>query len=85
MSFNNIYTLQIHVPQSSLATDMRLLMKDTTFSDVTFILEDGNHEIPAHKCIVAQRCEVFKNMLTSSMREGREGKIRIMDTKVEIF
>lgn len=61
------------------------MLRDPTFADVVFILEKGAFEIRAHKCIIASRCEVFKSMLTSSMKESRENRIEIPDTKYEVF
>jgi hypothetical protein len=64
---------------------MRKLLHDPTFSDVTLVLEEGKYQIPAHKCVLSNRCEFFKRMLTSQMRESRENKIVISDTKYEVF
>ncbi|XP_022918430.2 uncharacterized protein [Onthophagus taurus] len=41
--------------------------------------------IPAHRAIVASRCEWFKKALTSGMRETIEKKITIHDTNPNIF
>lgn len=60
------------------------LMTDGSFSDVSFILEDGS-VIKAHKAILASRCEVFKSMLTSAMKEGTKDEIEIKDTNAEVF
>lgn len=45
MSFNNIFTLwiEIHVPNSTLSSDMYKLLYDPTFSDVTLVIEDGKY------------------------------------------
>ena len=83
MSFNSVYTLKL-TPPSTLRKDLKNLMKEGYFSDVSFILEDGS-VIKAHKAILASRCEVFKTMLTSSMKEGLKDEIEIKDTNPEVF
>ena len=42
-SFNNIYTLwiEVHVPHTSLQSDMRKMLRDGTFADMEFELADG--------------------------------------------
>lgn len=60
------------------------LLSDGTFSDLTFIL-DGGERIKAHKAILASRCDVFKTMLSSAMREGLKDEIEIKDTSPEVF
>lgn len=42
MSFNNVYALRIHiyVSPSSLKNDLKNLLHDSNFSDVTFLVED---------------------------------------------
>lgn len=83
MSFNSIFTLKLLLP-SSLKKDLRGLLDDSLFSDVTFIL-DNKSQFKAHKAILASRCEVFKNMLMSSMKEGLINEIEIKDTSPDVF
>lgn len=72
MSFNNIFTLwiEIYVPNSTLSFDMRRMLLDQSFADIILVIEDGKYRIPAHKCILSNRCEFFKIMLSSQMRES---------------
>lgn len=73
---------------------MKSLLNDELFSDVTFVCEDGV-KIKAHKAILASRCEVFRNMLTSGMIESRNNDtqddehgsrvIKITDTPSSTF
>jgi speckle-type POZ protein len=60
------------------------MLTDGIFSDVTFILE-GDTRIKAHKAILASRCETFKMMLSSHMKEGTSDEIEIKDTNCQVF
>jgi DNA-binding beta-propeller fold protein YncE len=55
----------------SLSQDMQKALTDSTFADVTFVV-DGVSMI-AHRVILSARSEYFHTMLTSSFREGIGG------------
>ena len=44
------------------------LLDDPSSSDVTFLVEE--RPLHAHRCILTARCEAFRGMFNSSMREG---------------
>jgi len=58
-------------------------ISDDSFSDITFLVE--NESICAHKVIVAGRCEYFRKMFFSGMRESNQTKIAITGVKKETF
>jgi BTB/POZ domain len=58
-------------------------ISDDSFSDITFLVEDES--IRAHKVIVAGRCEYFRKMFFSGMRESNQTKIAITGVKKETF
>ena len=51
--------------------DITGLLTDPKDSDVCFLVE--GRELPAHKCILTARCEAFRGMFNSAMREGNKG------------
>lgn len=63
---------------SAALADISSLISDECTADVTFVVE--GREVPAHRCILAARCETFRRMFNSSMREGQ----RENGQKVEI-
>eukprot|EP00531_Pseudo-nitzschia_arenysensis_P014444 CAMPEP_0116127674 /NCGR_PEP_ID=MMETSP0329-20121206/6962_1 /TAXON_ID=697910 /ORGANISM="Pseudo-nitzschia arenysensis, Strain B593" /LENGTH=626 /DNA_ID=CAMNT_0003621781 /DNA_START=253 /DNA_END=2133 /DNA_ORIENTATION=- len=68
---------------SSYFSQMRTLVNDEEFSDVTFIVED--QPVYAHRAILAQRCGHFAAMFRSGMRESVEKTIPIPDTSRQVF
>ena len=69
MSFCDLYGLnldiKLQVPGSTLLDDLRNMLVDQMYCDVTFKV--GDRTIPAHRAILAARCEHFKNMFSSKM------------------
>jgi len=57
---------------SSYASQMRAMVNDDEFSDVTFLVED--QPVYAHRAILAQRCDHFAAMFRSGMRESELGR-----------
>ena len=49
-------------------SDFTSLLSDASSSDVSFVVEGRTHR--AHRCILTARCEAFRVMFNSSMREG---------------
>lgn len=68
---------------SAYASQMRALVNDEEFSDVTFMVED--QPVFAHRAILAGRCEHFGAMFRSGMRESHERTIPIVDISREVF
>lgn len=68
---------------SRFATQMRSLVNDDEFSDITFIIE--NQQVYAHRAILAARNEPFAAMLRSGMRESVEGVIPIPNVRRSVF
>jgi RCC1 and BTB domain-containing protein len=68
---------------ASYTSQMRGLVNDEEFADVTFIIEgEGVH---AHRAILAQRCEHFAAMFRSGMRESVERTITIPNVSKQVF
>lgn len=74
---------RVAINNAALA-DFVSLLHDEATADVTFVV-DG-HEVPAHRCILAARCETFRRMFNSSMREGQMGqKVEIAEVSHAAF
>lgn len=65
------------------AAQIRSLVNDDEFSDVTFVIE--NQQVYAHRAILTARCEPFAAMLRSGMRESVEGVIPIPNIRRSVF
>ena len=64
--------------------DMKELVNDEEFSDVTFIVE--NRPVHALRAILAKRCEHFSAMFRSGMRESEAGvEIPIPNLSYPVF
>ena len=68
---------------TAYSSQMRALVNDEEFSDVTFLVED--QPIHAHRAILAQRCEHFAAMFRSGMRESIERTIPIPTISRQVF
>jgi N-acetylneuraminic acid mutarotase len=82
-SFNTVHTIQL-LPPSTLRKDLKCMLNDELFADITFVLEESI-KIRAHRSILSSRCDVFKSMFLSSMQEGSKDEIEIKDTNAEVF
>ncbi|ELR23476.1 BTB/POZ domain containing protein [Acanthamoeba castellanii str. Neff] len=65
-------------PLSALSADLRGLLEQETYKDVSFVLEEDK-VIRAHRCILAARCPVLRAMLESGMAESGAEVIPIRD------
>lgn len=68
---------------SAYSSQMRALVNDEEFSDVTFLVED--QPVHAHRAILAQRCEHFAAMFRSGMRESVERMVPIPEMSRSVF
>lgn len=68
---------------TSYASQMRAMVNDDEFSDVTFLVEDT--PVYAHRAILAQRCDHFAAMFRSGMRESVELIVPIPDISRKVF
>ena len=64
-------------------SQIRGLVNDEEFSDVTFMVE--NEPVYAHRAILAQRSEHFAAMFRSGFRESTERDIAILDMSRPVF
>jgi N-acetylneuraminic acid mutarotase len=78
----NLDDLSYEVPESTMSSDMKLLINNDTFSDITFVVE--GFEIRAHK-IMLIRSSYFRAMLTGSMIEAGQPVIYIEEVSYDIF
>jgi len=58
---------RVSINNAALA-DFSDVLKQEHTADVIFVVE--GRELPAHRCILTARCEAFRGMFNSSMREG---------------
>lgn len=63
--------------------DMRDMVDEEEYSDVTFIVE--SKQVHAHRIILAKRCEHFAAMFRSGMRESLEREINIPNVSHAVF
>jgi len=68
---------------TAYSSQMRALVNDEEFSDVTFTVED--QPVYAHRAILAQRCEHFAAMFRSGMRESLARVIPIPNMSHPVF
>lgn len=68
---------------ASYSAQMRAMVNDDEFSDVTFVLE--NESVHAHRAMLAHRCEHFAAMFRSGMRESVERCITIPNMSKHVF
>lgn len=68
---------------ATYTNQIRELINDEQFSDVTFMLE--GEPVYAHRAILAQRCEHFAAMFRSGMRESTERIIPMPNSSKRIF
>ena len=68
---------------SSFASDVRTLVDNADFSDVAFIVEGTR--VHAHRALLAVRCEHFRAMFSSGMRESTERQVDIVDIRLPVF
>lgn len=74
--FSRVEGAQRVAINNAALSDFTSLLSDERTADVTFVVEE--RDVPAHRCILAARCETFRRMFNSSMREGsREGGQRV--------
>ncbi|XP_053315518.1 BTB/POZ domain-containing protein 9 [Spea bombifrons] len=67
-----------------LSENVGALINGEQYSDVTFIVE--KKRFPAHRVILAARCQYFRALLYGGMRESQpEAEIVLQDTTVEAF
>ncbi|KAI1712987.1 BTB/POZ domain-containing protein [Ditylenchus destructor] len=64
-------------PNLQLTNNFKELWKSQLFSDCT--LEVGAKSFPAHKCILGQWSQVFRNMFSLPMEEAESGVVEISD------
>jgi len=65
----------IAVLPSTFQADFKHLYGSKLFADVTFIVE--GHKLPAHKCVLAARCEKFRAMFQDHFKEGQQSEITL--------
>jgi len=68
---------------STLQSDLRQLLKNSSFSDVS--LKIGDTVIRAHKAILSARCSKFNGMFTANMKEAHQAEIEIKYEHPQIF
>merc|ERR1712224_800005 len=73
----------VAIPPPTLIDDMRNLIDNKDFSDVTFIVE--GRPVYASRAHLAVRSEHFRAMLYGGMRESSGGEITIPDVSVNVF
>jgi len=80
---NNNMSEDIVIPPSTLAEDMRSLLNNKVYKDVTFFVEGKS--IYALKGILCARSEFFRVMFTSSLQESTKDEIELTDVSAHAF
>jgi leucine-zipper-like transcriptional regulator 1 len=70
------------VPPPTIMSDLRGMVNNEDFSDVTFLVEDT--PVWGHKLLLA-RCDYFKAMLCGDMREASGDPVVIPDIQKKVF
>eukprot|EP00753_Platysulcus_tardus_P014506 PLAT4383.2.p1 GENE.PLAT4383.2~~PLAT4383.2.p1 ORF type:complete len:552 (+),score=129.47 PLAT4383.2:26-1681(+) len=68
---------------SAFLSQLRMLVNNPDFSDVTFVVED--RAVHAHRAFLAVRCEHFRAMFSSGMRESHETEVIIPSLSYTVF
>ncbi|XP_034158848.1 BTB/POZ domain-containing protein 9 isoform X2 [Pangasianodon hypophthalmus] len=67
-----------------LSEQLAALVPAEEYSDVTFLVEEKR--FPAHRVILAARCQYFRALLYGGMRESQpQAEVRLEDTRAEAF
>ncbi|KAK2853040.1 hypothetical protein Q7C36_008241 [Tachysurus vachellii] len=67
-----------------LSEQLAALVPAEEYSDVTFVVEEKR--FPAHRVILAARCQYFRALLYGGMRESQpQAEVRLEDTRAEAF
>jgi len=74
---------KINVPEKTILIDFEKMFNNQYLSDVIFVIE--GKEMYAHKFMLQMRCEHFRGMFSSGLRESRSNKITITDFSYEVF
>jgi leucine-zipper-like transcriptional regulator 1 len=77
-----VYDMSFNVPAPTILQDLRSLINDPTFSDITFIVEE--QPVHAHK-ILLMRSSYFQALFLGSMRESALDTIRLEQVRYPIF
>lgn len=77
-----VYDLSFEVPPSTILSDLRSLINDSTLSDITFVV-DGQ-ELYAHK-VIMMRCPYFQALFLGQMRESSLDTIHLEQVRYPIF
>lgn len=70
-------------PTTSFMSDMHRLINNPDHSDITFLVE--GRAVYAHKAILAIRCDHFRAMFASGMKESRESEVTLPDISYPTF
>lgn len=74
---------ELRTISNSFASDLRSLINNSEFSDVTFVLE--GKPIYAHRALLAARSEHFRAMFSSGMKESRDGDVSLPGVQYSTF
>ncbi|XP_062312094.1 BTB/POZ domain-containing protein 9-like [Osmerus eperlanus] len=67
-----------------LSEHLGTLVSSEEYSDVTFLVE--GKRFPAHRVILASRCQYFRAMLYNGMKESQpQAEVHLQDTQAEAF
>lgn len=81
--FMNDFQVLDTTPCSSFAADWRAYFNNAHLSDIELRVE--GRTIPAHRVVLAARCEHFSRMLLSGMKEAESGCVEIGGVRYEVF
>lgn len=77
-----MYDLSFEVPPSTILSDLRSLINDSTLSDITFMVE--GQPVYAHKLMLV-RCSYFQALFLGQMKESSLDTINLEQVRQPIF
>eukprot|EP01118_Nematostelium_gracile_P005473 TRINITY_DN1733_c0_g1_i3.p1 TRINITY_DN1733_c0_g1~~TRINITY_DN1733_c0_g1_i3.p1 ORF type:complete len:693 (+),score=162.87 TRINITY_DN1733_c0_g1_i3:223-2301(+) len=75
--------LKEQIPDSTLLQDVSSLWKNKNYQDVAFEVDEQRLE--AHKIVLSLRCDYFKSMFSSGLKEAQMELIQLADVSAGVF
>ena len=80
---NMAHVKLLSTPPSTYRDEMRALLDDSRFADITFVVE--GEKITAHRMLLVARSVYFRTMLSSGFKEANSNEVLIGDVSISAF